>query len=618
MAYDRNEVQNYIRDAARRRGIDPETALRVIKQESGFNPMATNLSPKEKSYGLMQLNTQGGLGVHALEKGINIRDPNTWRQQVDFGLDVVAKDGWRQWYGARDVGIGRWDGIGGRAAAWKGSGGASPLVNALADRQAPSGAAAAVAAMGEGGNVASSTNGPASGSPSSGVDLGGQPTAPTVSIGLAPEQKARRAALEGTLEAGNKMGSNARNGWEALGGLAQVWAATHGMRELDKTEASELQKAVAGLSPEYQMIAQLTGGREGMAQAYAAQLTDNREDERRAQELNYREDEQGYRQGRDAAEDERAGLANGYRWNADRTAQEIIPGGPADPSRADPNFKPTITSIYTPEGGEQKGYFNQKNEWVPMGGTKAPSGGNGVSMTMPDGTTVQVGGGMKLTEGQSKDLNYFQRGNAALPTIEANESALASAGQNALNAVPGVGNYLTSDEYQTANQAGREFLAAILRKDTGAAITKQEFEIYGPMFLPQPGDGDDVLKQKRVSRSRAMKVMKDGLGSASPMADLPVPQNPGTPPQAGASLVPGSDAAGAAPPMQTPQPSAPQQVPQRPNLVPGSDGGGQQFDGGVPVGGSTGGTRRISEEEFRALPSGATFIAPDGTTRRKP
>lgn len=225
MAFDRNEVQAYVRDAARRRGIDPDTALRVIKQESGFNPMATNLSPKEKSDGLMQLNTQGGLGVHALEKGINIRDPNTWRQQVDFGLDFVAKDGWRQWYGARDVGIGRWDGIGGRPALWKGNGGASPLMSALADRQAPSGAAAAVTAMGEGENVASSTNGPASGSPSSGVDLGGQPTAPTVNIGFSPEQKARRAALEGTLEAGNKMGSNARNGWEALGGLAQVWAA---------------------------------------------------------------------------------------------------------------------------------------------------------------------------------------------------------------------------------------------------------------------------------------------------------------------------------------------------------------------------------------------------------
>lgn len=114
MAFDRNEVQDYIRRAAASRGIDPTTALRVIKQESGFNPMATNLSPKEKSYGLMQLNTQGGLGVHALQKGIDIRDPNTWRQQVDFGLDVVKKDGWRQWYGARDVGIGRWDGIGGR------------------------------------------------------------------------------------------------------------------------------------------------------------------------------------------------------------------------------------------------------------------------------------------------------------------------------------------------------------------------------------------------------------------------------------------------------------------------------------------------------------------------
>ena len=62
--------------------------------------------------GAWATHAQGGLGATALGQGINIRDPSTWRQQVDFGMDTVAKDGWRQWYGARDVGIGRWDGIG--------------------------------------------------------------------------------------------------------------------------------------------------------------------------------------------------------------------------------------------------------------------------------------------------------------------------------------------------------------------------------------------------------------------------------------------------------------------------------------------------------------------------
>ncbi|GGE18113.1 hypothetical protein GCM10011390_41620 [Aureimonas endophytica] len=108
---DRRQVAEYIAQAAALRGIDPATAQRVFKQESSFNPFATNISSREESYGVTQLNAMGGLGAVALKQGINIRDPNTWRQQVDFSLDTVQKDGWRQWYGARDVGIGRWDGI---------------------------------------------------------------------------------------------------------------------------------------------------------------------------------------------------------------------------------------------------------------------------------------------------------------------------------------------------------------------------------------------------------------------------------------------------------------------------------------------------------------------------
>ena len=39
---DPTTVADYIRQAAIQRGIDPDTALRVFKQESGFNPEAFN------------------------------------------------------------------------------------------------------------------------------------------------------------------------------------------------------------------------------------------------------------------------------------------------------------------------------------------------------------------------------------------------------------------------------------------------------------------------------------------------------------------------------------------------------------------------------------------------
>jgi Transglycosylase SLT domain len=109
-----------IRQEARRifaaRGIDPNVAERVIQQESRFDPAAKNVSGKERSYGLAQLNEMGGLGAEALKRGIDPKDPGQWRQHLEFMADTVKRDGWRQWYGARDVGIGRWDGVKGPAS----------------------------------------------------------------------------------------------------------------------------------------------------------------------------------------------------------------------------------------------------------------------------------------------------------------------------------------------------------------------------------------------------------------------------------------------------------------------------------------------------------------------
>jgi len=108
----RQEIIDYITQAAQRRGIDPNTVLKVVRQESGFNPAAANdKTGREKSYGLFQLNVQGGLGNEARKRGIEPTDPSQWKQHVDFSLDTVKRDGWRQWGGARDTGTSRWAGV---------------------------------------------------------------------------------------------------------------------------------------------------------------------------------------------------------------------------------------------------------------------------------------------------------------------------------------------------------------------------------------------------------------------------------------------------------------------------------------------------------------------------
>lgn len=121
-------LEAYIRQAAARRGIDPDIAVRVARSEGGLkDPVRQSLVVKngrrEPSYGPFQLLIGGGdtgfprgMGNDALAAGIDPRDPNQWQRGIDFALDNAAKGGWGPWYGAKASGIGRFDGIGGKPA----------------------------------------------------------------------------------------------------------------------------------------------------------------------------------------------------------------------------------------------------------------------------------------------------------------------------------------------------------------------------------------------------------------------------------------------------------------------------------------------------------------------
>lgn len=140
----------------------------------------------------------------------------------------------------------------------------------------------------------------------------------------------------------------------------------------------------------------------------------------------------------------------------------------------------------------------------------------------PDGNPiVQRGPGSTkpFTEGQSKDNVYSTRARGALDALEPVADALISRGERAAEYVPfGFGRDFQSDEFQVAQQAGTEFLQAILRKDTGAAITQQEVDSYGQVYLPQPGDGGAVLEAKRAARIRAINALESGMTSAQMLA----------------------------------------------------------------------------------------------------
>jgi len=111
------EKVDYIRRAAAERGIDPEIAVKVAASE-GLNgavgDQGSSFGPYQLHYGGVAPggNRVGGLGDEFTRStGLNARDPNTWREQVNFALDQAKKGGWDPFHGAAKSGIGAWAGI---------------------------------------------------------------------------------------------------------------------------------------------------------------------------------------------------------------------------------------------------------------------------------------------------------------------------------------------------------------------------------------------------------------------------------------------------------------------------------------------------------------------------
>lgn len=118
--YDPKIVAEYIRQAAMRRGMDPDVALQVAKNE-GLNGYVgdggSSFGPYQLHYGGVAKggNAVGGLGdIFTKRTGLDARNPDTWQAQVDFSLDEAKRGGWKPWHGwtgPADAGIrGKYDG----------------------------------------------------------------------------------------------------------------------------------------------------------------------------------------------------------------------------------------------------------------------------------------------------------------------------------------------------------------------------------------------------------------------------------------------------------------------------------------------------------------------------
>lgn len=155
----------------------------------------------------------------------------------------------------------------------------------------------------------------------------------------------------------------------------------------------------------------------------------------------------------------------------------------------------------------------------------------------PNGTLVAIPGGpgdpsnKPPTEFQGKSAAFGARAEQADKVLRELDGQYSPAGINAKNAVSDIwgiggalgtaGNKLMSDASQRADQAQRDFVNAVLRQESGAAIGAGEFDNARKQYFPQAGDSAAVIKQKAANRALAIRGLQSNAGHAAFSASAP-------------------------------------------------------------------------------------------------
>ena len=155
---------------------------------------------------------------------------------------------------------------------------------------------------------------------------------------------------------------------------------------------------------------------------------------------------------------------------------------------------------------------------------------------MGQGGQPLTGGGKPLTEAQGNAVAFGARAieaNRIATDLEKqgfrNTGAIRTAIGGVAGMTPFVGEQLeqgvrstfnvaptflggTNEQQQQVEQARRNFVSAVLRKESGAAIGVDEYKNEERKYFPQAGDTDKVIEQKQKARELAIKALEAQAG----------------------------------------------------------------------------------------------------------
>ena len=200
----------------------------------------------------------------------------------------------------------------------------------------------------------------------------------------------------------------------------------------------------------------------------------------------------------------------------------FVPGYTA-PSTTKADHSPAYVEYLDAKNAGYKGTFEQyqvddaNRKAGANTGTRVLSANEAQALNVPFGTTAEQAYGKTpekpLTESQGRDLTYANRGDEANGYINGLETQITSMNPiwfstQAAIEPNAVGNAFVSPEIRQYRQAERNFLNAVLRRESGAVISPSEFKTGELQYFPRPGDDAKTLAQKKQNRETAIAAFR--------------------------------------------------------------------------------------------------------------
>ena len=151
-----------------------------------------------------------------------------------------------------------------------------------------------------------------------------------------------------------------------------------------------------------------------------------------------------------------------------------------------------------------------------------------------------------LTEFQGKSMTFGTRAAEAdkiLSNTQFNPVSVEAVRKTGI-----VGNLFADPSTQKALQAQRDFVNAVLRQESGAAISQGEFENAQKQYFPQPGDSPEVIAQKAKNRQTQIMGFARQAGPNGGRDVVQIMQTPYAIPQTQQTTAPQGRLGGMTPP----------------------------------------------------------------------